>query len=106
MREKDPDPLCRMVVDHFVYIYGTEAGNQAVKLLPSGGLYLVGGLTNALKDYLIKEKTFMEAFYDKGRCAETLKDISVFVVRADAEVGLLGAEEMGRRAMMDHIVKE
>jgi len=46
------DPLCLRVVEKFSEIFGTETGNLALKTLPYGGVYLIGGVTNGIKDNL------------------------------------------------------
>ncbi len=38
------DSLCQKTMQTFVEAYGAEAGNLALKLLPSGGLYIAGGI--------------------------------------------------------------
>ena len=38
------DPACVKALDIFVSLYGAEAGNLALKVLPTGGLYLAGGI--------------------------------------------------------------
>ena len=85
------DPLCLKVVEKFADIFGTETGNLAVKTLPSGGIYLIGGVTAGMKDYLINNPTFMNAFYDKGRMSDHMRTFPVHLVNPEMEVGLLGA---------------
>lgn len=67
MAMKHKDPLCLKVVEKFAENFGTETGNLALKLLPYGGIYLIGGVTNGIKDYLIGNSKFLDSFYDKGR---------------------------------------
>jgi len=43
------DPLCMKVVEKFTENFGTETGNLALKTLPYGGIYLIGGVTNESK---------------------------------------------------------
>lgn len=43
---------------------------------------------------------FMDAFYDKGRLSEHMKEFQVLLVNPDIEVGLLGAEEKARREII------
>jgi glucokinase len=42
---KNKDPLCVKVIEKFAEILAVEVGNMALKVLPSGGIYLVGGVT-------------------------------------------------------------
>ncbi len=36
--------LCVQAIDLFVSIYGSEAGNLALKIMAAGGVYLGGGI--------------------------------------------------------------
>jgi glucokinase len=47
------DALCMKVVEKIVDVYATEVGNFALKTLPYGGIYLVGGVTMGISKYLI-----------------------------------------------------
>jgi len=47
------DPLCTKVVDYFLKTYGAEAGDLALKTMPNGGIYLIGNLTNGLREQLL-----------------------------------------------------
>ena len=96
------DPLCMKVIEKFTQIIGIEAGNFALKTLPFGGLYLIGGVTNGIRQYLIDEKTFMQNFEHKGRLSDTVKKIPVYVVNPEIECGILGAEEVAYRLVSQH----
>jgi glucokinase len=50
--------VCEQVIELFVTIYGAAAGNMSLLLLPTGGVYLLGGLSVALEEYMIKNDTF------------------------------------------------
>jgi len=45
MAIKNNDKLCMKVVEKFTEILGIETGNLALKTLPYGGIYLIGGVT-------------------------------------------------------------
>jgi glucokinase len=47
------DPLCVKVVDKFIAQLGVETGNMALKTMPYGGVYLIGGVTNGVREYLL-----------------------------------------------------
>lgn len=53
------DAVCTRTVDLFAALYGSEAGNLALKILPYGGVYLLSSITVVLKDHILKKKTFM-----------------------------------------------
>ncbi|MBT6151507.1 MAG: glucokinase, partial [Chloroflexi bacterium] len=63
--EKDPDPLSYATMKLFVNILGAEAGNLALKVVASGGVYIGGGIPPRIIPLL--RKHFLEAFFDKGR---------------------------------------
>jgi glucokinase len=50
--------VCVKVIELFISIYGAAAGNFALFTLPTGGLYLLGGLSIALEDYILKKTSF------------------------------------------------
>lgn len=80
---------CERALSIFIAIYGAEAGNLALKLVPRGGLYLVGGIAHKLLERL-QRGDFMEAMRDKDRMRELLAEIPVAVV-ISPDVALLGA---------------
>ena len=82
------DPLCVRAVDMFAGLYGAEAGNLALKTLPTGGIYLAGGIALHLLTRL--RAGFMPGFLAKGRMSPVLAKIPVAVV-LDPKVGLRGA---------------
>ena len=82
------DPACVRAAELFVGLYGAEAGNLALKTLPTGGLFVAGGIAGKLLPLV--RAGFMPAFLDKGRMSPLLATIPVAVV-LNPEVGLLGA---------------
>jgi glucokinase len=99
--EENPaaNSLCTATLQIFVDILGAEAGNLALKVLATGGVYLAGGIPKRLLPKLA-ESRFMKAFVDKGRFADLLKDIPVHAIVTRA--ALLGAVLYG----FDHIGRE
>lgn len=97
------DPLCLKVVEKLTFNFGTETGNLALSALPYGGLYLIGGVTAGIKDYILSKEgneVFMAGFRDKGRLDQYMNDnFSVFLVDPELEVGIDGAKEKARREM-------
>lgn len=86
---EENDPISMAALDIFVSIYGSEAGNLALKLLSTGGLYIGGGIAPKIIDKL-KGPLFMESFANKGRMSPLLKAIPVHVILND-KTALLGA---------------
>lgn len=87
------DPVAVRALEHFVSIYGGEAGNLALKVLATGGVYVGGGIAPRILPKLL-DGTFFGAFCDKGRFAPLLARIPVKVVVNDA-CALLGAARAG-----------
>lgn len=85
--------LCTDTLHTFVSILGAEAGNLALKVLATGGVYLGGGIPRRILPFL-EDGTFMQAFQHKGRLAAVLTDIPVHVV-TNPNLALLGAAYHG-----------
>lgn len=89
------DLACEQALDLFFELYGAEAGNLALRTLPTGGLYVVGAI--AIKNLeKLQDGTFMRAFRRKGRLREVLEQIPVHVA-LEHRVGLLGAARQAVR---------
>lgn len=81
--------ICVQALDIFVCIYGSEAGNLALKMLATGGVYVGGGIAPKIIRKL-SSSPFMKAFTAKGRISSILKDAPVRVITND-KAALLGA---------------
>lgn len=81
--------ICAAALDLFAEILGSEAGNMALKVLATGGIYLAGGMPARILPRL-QQPRFLQAFTQKGRFAEMLKNIPVHVV-TNPEAALFGA---------------
>jgi len=82
-------PVCAEVLDLWVAIYGSEAGNLALKVLALGGVYVAGGIAVKIIEK-IKDGTFFAAFRDKWKFESLLSNIPVSVVLNES-APLLGA---------------
>ncbi len=82
-------PLCEQALDMFVSIYGAEAGNLALKILASGGVYVSGGIAPRIVAKL-KDGAFRKAFVDKGRMRPLLEATPVQII-VNENTGLIGA---------------
>jgi glucokinase len=83
------DEICDRALDLLVTIYGAAAGNLALKLMATGGVYLGGGIAPKILPRL-RSGLFMRAFEDKGRFDDLLARIPVRVILND-KTALLGA---------------
>ena len=90
------DALCERAVTMFLSILGAEAGNLALQVLATGGVFVAGGIPPRLAT-LIADGTFRVAFEDKGRLSHRVRDIPVFLV-TEENLGLLGASVVARDA--------
>jgi glucokinase len=88
------DAVCVRALDMMVSIYGAEAGNLALKLLATGGIYVGGGIAPRILAKL-QEGGFLEALDAKGRFADLLSRIPVHVILND-RTALLGAARLAR----------
>lgn len=82
-------PVCVRACRLFVELYGSEAGNAALKFFAVGGVFLGGGIAPHLLPFF-KEGKFMEAFSSKGRLSTVLSQIPVQVI-LNERTALLGA---------------
>ncbi|MGO9124571.1 MAG: glucokinase [Terriglobales bacterium] len=81
--------LCESALDLFISIYAAEAGNLALKLLATGGVYLGGGIAPKLVSKL-SGPLFMQAFVGKGRMQPLLEAMPVKVI-TNEQTALMGA---------------
>jgi glucokinase len=81
--------LCEKALDLFVTLLGSEAGNFALKVIATGGLYLGGGIAPKILNKL-GSAAFREALIGKGRMRPVLEEIPVRVMLND-KTALRGA---------------
>lgn len=81
--------LARRAVDHFARLYGAEAGNLALKLMATGGVFVAGGIAPKLR-WALENGGFVAAFLAKGRMRRLLEQMPVRLV-TDDRLALLGA---------------
>ena len=87
--EDGSSEICVDTMNLFAAAFGAKAGNLALTLLSTGGIYLGGGIApKALK--VMSNGGFAQAFLDKGRMTPILESIPVRVILDDT-CALLGA---------------
>jgi len=82
-------PLCVQTLDLLVTYYGMEAGNLALKLLATGGVYVGGGVAPKILPKL-RDGTFVKAFIGQGRMKNLLASMPIRVILND-KTALIGA---------------
>jgi glucokinase len=88
-----PCPLCVATLDTFVSILGAEAGNLALKVVATGGIYLGGGIPPRIVP-ILENGQFMQAFQAKGRLSDLVASIPVHII-LNPKAALLGAAQHG-----------
>jgi glucokinase len=83
------DPLCVATLDLFSSLYGSEAGNLALKCFAIGGVFVGGGIAPKMLSVL-QNGSFLRAFTNKGRFGELMKNTEVSVA-LNPRAPLLGA---------------
>lgn len=95
MEEKDP--LSMDALELFCKIYGSEAGNLALKSLSTGGVYIGGGIAPQIISVL-QDGVFMKSFLSKGRFKGLLEKMEV-KVSLNPETALIGAAYYARNKL-------
>ena len=90
---EEKSDLCVQTLSAFMSILGSEAGNLALKVMATGGVYLGGGIPPRILSKL-KDGTFMAAFAKKGRFSDMLAHVPVYVI-LHKKPALLGAAYYG-----------
>jgi len=76
----------------FVEVYGAEAGNLALRVLPGEGLYLGGGIAPRIRTALAGRR-FLEAFRDKAPMTDLMRRFPVHLI-LDSRAALWGAAHL------------
>lgn len=86
------DWRCALTMEVFVNFYARKVSGLASIFLPSGGIYLAGGISSKNEAFLLENHRFMRIFEENyaPHIRAFLKDASVVLVR-DYSISLLGA---------------
>lgn len=87
------DGACLAALELFAHAYGAQAGNLALSSLPTGGLYIGGGIIATILPSLMKTG-FLEAYLSKGRLGRVLEKFPVLAV-VEPKSALFGAARIG-----------
>jgi len=91
-----PSELCQETVKMLISILASEAGNLALKVLATGGVYIAGGVALHLLNAL-QEPRFMQTFSRKGRFKDLMGRIPIHVITTRA--ALVGAATFGLESL-------
>nr|WP_136249680.1 glucokinase [Ningiella ruwaisensis] len=83
------DEFAHKAITQFCQIMGSFAGNLALNLCTTGGIFIGGGIVSRLQDFFLKSK-FREKFEAKGDMAHYVKPIPTYLIN-EPDHGLLGA---------------
>ena len=82
-------PVCVRTLDLWVDIYGSEAGNLALKVLARGGVWVAGGIAVKIRKKM-EDGAFFRSFCAKEKFAGMLSQIPIQMV-LNEEAPLIGA---------------
>lgn len=91
------DDLARIACEEFCRIFGRTAGDLSLIFMPSGGVWLAGGMTLALRSFICDANgSFTAAFLRKGRMSDQMPRFGVRILNDD-NAGLFGCLSWFRR---------
>ena len=106
---KNKCQLCKRVVDFFIELYGSICGNIAISMLPFGGIYLLGGVSSALAEYMKRTDIFMNNFVNKAGLNSLLEKIPVYII-INKNLGVSGAAIYAKKIIeegtIDNIIQK
>jgi glucokinase len=76
------NPTCTKALTMFTRLYGSETGNQALKLMATGGVFIGGGIAPKIVGWL-KQPEFINAFRQKGQMQPLMGNMAVKVITND-----------------------
>jgi len=86
------DPYCALAMEVFVHLYGLKAANLTSLFLPTGGVWLAGGISSKNEPWLLRNDRFIR-WFEKNyapHIRQFLAQTPVFIVK-NYDISLLGA---------------
>jgi glucokinase len=77
--DRKADPICVETMEIFTRLYGAETGNQALKHMAIGGVYIGGGIAPKILPWL-QRPGFINAFHNKGPMRNLMEAMPVKVI--------------------------
>ncbi len=93
------DPVSAEALGIFSRLYGAEAGNLALKMMATGGVYIGGGIAPKILNWL-KQPQFLEAFLNKGKMRSLMESMPLHVILND-RAALYGPAMYLRERVLD-----
>ena len=87
--------LSRKVIELFVEILADAASDLSLMILPTNGVYLLGGISVTIEPFIKGSNFFMDHFIDKDH-SFLLKSFPVYLIK-NSNIGMIGASEAARR---------
>jgi glucokinase len=97
---REQDFHCAQCMELFADFYARKISNLAALFLPSGGIYLAGGISSKNEAFLIENHRFMNAFEQNyaPHIRDFLATVPVMIVR-DYSISLIGAANAALQLM-------
>lgn len=95
MAQDGSSPLAQETVEVFTGLLGSAAGDLALTLGATGGIYLAGGILPRWGD-LLNQRLLRYRFEAKGRFKDYLADIPLYLITTP-DVALIGLTSLARR---------
>lgn len=100
LQDPEQDSLSKRACELFLDLYCDAISNFIVTHMCTGGLYLVGGLTNAVIEHLKKRNITERHNARHPQVAATINKVPIVVSR-EVDLGLKGAYVYARRIIAD-----
>jgi glucokinase len=88
------DPLCHQALEMFFGLLGSAAGNLALTMLATGGVYVGGGIVPRLAEFAAASP-LRRRFEERAGLSELVAGIPLYLI-LDEQPGLVGAIECWR----------
>lgn len=95
---QNEDPVASEALEIFLNAYGAAAGNLALTVAATGGVYIAGGVASKIIEKM-KDGSFVTAFTAKSKMKSWLEEIPVYLV-INEKIGLLGAANFGLKSYL------
>jgi len=83
------DPVCHQTLETFCSLLGSAAGNLALTVAATGGVYLAGGILPRMLDF-VRSSPLRRRFEERGDLSAYAQQIPLLIV-TESEPGIIGA---------------